>query len=206
MEKRKEEGIFISFDIGVKNLSCCVLNVATKSDTEIQVLLWKIMPLAQEKEKIPVMNEIAGRLFMVMDELVDTLQTNGYDHITHVLIENQPSRLNGSMKSIQMMIYSYFQLRRHWDGIVSQVSMISASQKLLHHDIQITENTTKTGYQLNKWKAVQYAQEYIRDCPQLSELFSSHKKKDDLADAMLQSVSWLRKHGVDVQRIRGACV
>lgn len=206
MEKRKEEGIFISFDIGVKNLSCCVLNVATKSDTEIEVLLWKIMPLAQEKEKTPVMNEIAGRLFMVLDELVDTLQTNGHDHITHVLIENQPSRLNGSMKSIQMMIYSYFQLRRHWDGIVSQVSMISASQKLLHHDIQITENTTKTGYQLNKWKAIQFAQEYIRDCPQLSELFTSHKKKDDLADAMLQSVSWLRKHGVNVQKIRGACV
>ncbi len=206
MEKRKEEGVFVSFDIGVKNLSCCVLNVATKSDQEVEVLLWKIMPLAQEKEKIPVMNEIAGRLFLVLDELVETLQSQGHEMITHVLIENQPSRLNGSMKSIQMMIYSYFQLRKHWDGIVAQVSMISASQKLLHHELSIPECTTKTGYQLNKWKAVQYAQEYIKDCAELSELFRSHKKKDDLADAMLQSVSWLRKHGVNIQKIRGACV
>jgi hypothetical protein len=117
-------------------------------------------------------------------------------------VENQPSRINGAMKTVQMMIYSYFQLRRHWEGKVSAVHMVSERGKLQEHEWcegQITERTDKTGYDLNKWKAIHITECYIRGDAKLEEIFSSYKKKDDMSDALLQCISWLRKKNYMIQ-------
>jgi hypothetical protein len=205
METNKKQKLIISFDVGVKNLSCCVLNVlnvATNSDSSAaQVVIWRILALAEEKEKVPSIQECSGRLFMALDELVDELEQLGFTHIDQVLIENQPSKLNGTMKSIQMMIYAYFQLRRHWEGKVSKTDMVSASQKLLGHAHAIPECPTKTGYALNKWKAVRYCECYISGDTALGSMFQGYKKKDDLADSMLQALSWMRKHKMEVDKV-----
>lgn len=198
MEALPKETI-VSFDIGVKNLAVCVLRASPSKDTKVtaDILVWKIISLADKKEKIPPVQELAGRLFMELDALVDEVQ----GEIDHVLVENQPSRLNGSMKSIQMMIYSYFQLRRHWEGTVRNVQMISASQKLqghVDHEDKLPP-TTKSGYELNKWKAVQLMDLYIERDAKLKELVQGYKKKDDLSDALLQAISWMRKHKMDVE-------
>lgn len=192
--------IIVSFDIGVKNLAVCVLSVNKESNVGT-VLVWKIIALAEVKEKIPSIHELAGRLFMEMDTLVGEIEP--YGEIDTVLVENQPSRLNGSMKSIQMMIYSYFQLRRHWEGTVKHVQMISASQKLQGHDAHesAVPATTKKGYELNKWKAIQLMNCYIGKDAGLLALLNEYKKKDDMADALLQSISWMRKHGIDLLSI-----
>jgi hypothetical protein len=196
----KEERVIVSFDIGIKNLACCVLGVGGKDRDYANVLVWKIISLAAPKEKIPAMQELSLRLFLELDELMHTLEKNGHSHIDTVLIENQPSRLNGSMKSIQMIIYSYFQLRRHWEGRVGQTMMISASGKLQGHTYE-AENNAKTGYELNKWKAVKIAECYIGTNSQLQTVFESYKKKDDMSDALLQSVAWLRKHSYKIERV-----
>lgn len=190
----------LSFDIGVKNLACCAFTVSDQSDTA-RLHYWNVLSLAAEKERIPCVNELALRLFSALDDLVTELK----EPIDIVLLENQPSRLNGAMKSIQMMIYSYFQLRRHWEGLCDSVHMISASQKLLGHTHTIPEPDQKkslVGYKLNKWRGIQYASKYIEGCDKLCAYFNSNKKKDDLADAMLQGLSWARKHGYMVE----ACV
>lgn len=191
--------VIVSFDIGVKNLAVCVMSVNKESNVGT-VLVWKIISLAEVKEKIPSVHELAGRLFMELDALVDQITECGHGDIDTVLVENQPSRLNGSMKSIQMMIYSYFQLRRHWEGTVKHVQMISASQKLQGHDVHESKVpvTTKKGYELNKWKAVQLMNCYVEEDGALKEMLNGYKKKDDMADALLQSISWMRKHGIDV--------
>lgn len=195
-----ETKVIVSFDIGVKNLACCVIGPTATTDT-YQVVFWKIFSLAAEKEKIPGIQELTARLYDVMDEFVETLTSHGYV-IDTVLLENQPSRLNGAMKSLQMLIYGYFQLRRHWEGTVRQVLLISAKQKLQEHDKELP-TSDKTGYDLNKWKAVQYTYAYIGTDSSLNELFSSYKKKDDLSDALLQAVSWLRKHKKPVDHVVG---
>lgn len=188
------ESVILSFDIGVKNLALAAIN------GRHELRAWKIIALAAEKEKIPSINELSGRLFMALDELL-TNELNGCV-IETVLLENQPSRLNGSMKSIQMMIYSYFQLRRHWEGLVRNVHMVSASQKLLNHEHEPgTPEKPKTGYELNKWKAIQLAKVYIKGDSKLEAIFAAHKKKDDLSDALLQVISWLRKHGKDISAV-----
>lgn len=195
--------VVVSFDIGVKNLACCVLGLDHTGSRGGKVLFWRIMPLAAEKERIPTLNELSGRIFMVLDDLVSKLEeTHGIETIDLVLLENQPSRLNGAMKSLQMMIYSYFQLRRHWEGRVTAVQMVSASQKTLGHGescvIPSPESKgykAKKGYELNKWNAIWIARHYIQGDAELSAHFESHKKKDDLADALCQVLAWARKHG-----------
>lgn len=192
MEEGKQK-VIISFDIGIKNLACCVVAPGLKGDKEAKIKIWYIISLAAPKEKIPGINELSGRLFAELDDLVETLGSNVV--IDHVLIENQPSRLNGSMKSIQSMIYSYFQLRKHWEGCVQNVVLVSAKGKLAGHDWceGTIPATDKTGYELNKWKAVKIAEKYIEGDEKLKSIFCSYNKKDDMADAMLQCIAWLRK-------------
>ena len=196
-----EARIIVSFDIGVKNLAVSVLRV-WDSNPNAQCLLWKIISLAGQNEKIPVLNELTGRLYMELDNLVVEIDAHG--QVDTVLLENQPSRLNGSMKSIQMLIYGYFQLRRHWEGHVKHVQMISAAKKLVGHPHEtLVPATDKTGYELNKWKAIQLASLYVSNCPVLQGVLAGYKKKDDLADALLQGISWLRKHGADIHQVYG---
>jgi hypothetical protein len=203
MEKGKR--VVISFDIGIKNLACCVLYIGEKQDTSADILLWYIISLAAPKEKIPAVQELTLRLFHELDALVEKLDANGFTEIDSVLVENQPSKLNGSMKTIQMMIYSYFQLRKHWEGKARTVHMISAAGKLKDHTYTVdVSQVEKTGYELNKWKAVRLAEMYIKDDTKLQEVFCSYNKKDDMSDAMLQAVAWLRKNKHDITSLDGS--
>jgi hypothetical protein len=198
--------VIVAFDIGIKNLAVCILSVGPKEDPAAEVIIWKVISLAEQKEKIPGIHEVAGRLFMALDELVAELETASPGvRIDSVIIENQPSRLNGGMKTIQVMVYSYFQLRRHWEGFVDSTLMVSASQKLQCHTHEITAAPAgKTGYALNKWKAIQYGMQYIKDCPKLSQFVNKHKKKDDLFDSGLHAVSWLKRQGYLIETLRAA--
>lgn len=188
--------VIISFDIGIKNLACCVIEAnGDKQCRDAKVLMWYVISLADKKEKIPNVGELSLRLFAELDELMETL---GADRtVDTVLVENQPSRINGAMKTVQMMIFSYFQLRRHWEGRVANVLMISAKGKLQGHewcekDVPAAP-TEKTGYDLNKWRAIRIAERYIIGDEKLMGIFSSYNKKDDMSDAMLQCIAWLRK-------------
>lgn len=189
------EKLIISFDIGIKNLAVCIL-LATKGNDTAKILVWKIISLAEKKEKIPNLNELSGRLFSELDEITTSI---GIDHeIDTVLLENQPSRLNGTMKSIQIMIYSYFQMRRHWEGIVKNVHMVSASQKLLNHPYEIPSELLETmknkkSYEITKWKSIQITKRYIENNEELKKIFESYKKCDDMGDSCLQCISWLNK-------------
>lgn len=212
----------VSFDIGVKNLACCVLELdrdptargaaaAGAGPERARVLFWTVFSLAAEKERIPSVNELSGRLFAVLDELVLGLErVAGVATLDMVLLENQPSRLNGAMKSLQMMIYSYFQLRRHWEGRALAVQMVSAGQKTQGHDCAIATPESrgykpKKGYALNKWNAVQIAHSYVAGDDALARRFAAHRKKDDLADALCQALAWARRHGYRVAAEAG-CV
>jgi len=235
MTSDSEPKIIVSFDIGIKNLAVCVMSVkgpgseggppGSVSASGIKILVWKVISLAAEKEKIPVMNEISGRLFLAMDELVDEIG----QPIDYVILENQPSNLNGAMKSIQMMIYSYFQLRKHWEGLAKQVYLVSASEKLKGHEtalsnIDMTKYEDKSSassvsgvsgvngavvvkktlrqkksksYQNNKKLAIDITKYYLSKNEELLSLFCSYKKMDDMADTFLQGISWIRKHGFE---------
>jgi hypothetical protein len=172
---------------------------ASSSLTEI--LFWDIIHLqTMDEKKRPTIEELTLRVYAHMDELIDNLRTKfQVEQVDYVLIENQPSHLNGTMKSIQMAIYNYFMLRRHWEGIVSSVHIINASLKLQGHG-EYAENLRKNApvyskpYQTNKWLAVQLCKHYISHDANILHHFNCHRKGDDLADSILQAISWARKN------------
>lgn len=200
--------VIVSFDIGIKNLACCSLrtghvNDAITNAAMTEILFWDILHLqCPDEKRRPSIEELSLRLYAHLDEMMNNLQIKfQVEHIDHVLIENQPSRLNGTMKTIQMAIYNYFMLRRHWEGNVASVHMIHASLKLQGHG-EYAENLRKNApsyankYSLNKWLAVQLCKYYISHDQNITHHFECHRKGDDLADSCLQAVSWARKNHV----------
>ena len=197
--------IYISFDIGIKNLALCILK---KTDTEINILDWRIISLADKKKDIKGIDDISERIYMELDNIIGFLKENGIDNIDYVLIENQPSNLNGIMKTIQYIIYCYFSLLKYWDKIIDNVVLVNASLKTKTHDykpeIQVKmDETQKTKnvkgfrrdkYKMNKQTSIEICKNYIKDDIYLCDIFDNNKKKDDLSDACLQAVSYIRQN------------
>ena len=122
--------IYVSFDIGVKNLALCVLK---KTDV-ITIIDWRIIALAESKKEIKGIDDISERIYIEMDNIIGDLKLRGINVIDYVLIENQPSNLNGIMKTIQHIIYCYFSLIKYWDKDVKNVILVNASLKTKTHD------------------------------------------------------------------------
>ena len=194
--------LYISFDIGVKNLALCILK---QTDSLIKVIDWRVITLAEKKKDINGLNTISENLFYELDNIVGSIEELKYEKIDYVLIENQPSNLNGIMKSIQLLIFSYFMLLKHWDKLNMNVLLINASLKLQYHtfkpeplikfDSQRTKKEQKRDkYRNNKNDGIEITKYYIKDNKILYDYFTKHKKKDDLADTLLQTVSYIKKN------------
>ncbi len=109
--------------------------------------------------------------------------------ITHVIIENQISPIANRMKTIQGMIAQYFIMKN-----VKTIEFISASNKLKcstsvndsddEVDISTYKNRKKTGI-INCLELLK------KTNSNMMKHFESHKKKDDLADSLLQGVWYI---------------
>lgn len=193
--------IYISFDIGIKNLALCILEY---NNSEISIIDWRVITLFDKKKDVNGINSLSEILFLELDNIIGLLKELNQDYIDYVLIENQPSNLNGIMKTVQLLIFSYFSLLNHWDKIVDNVLLINASLKLQNHnynpDIPIKIDTTRTKkqqkndkYRINKYLGIEITKYYIKNNTFLNEYFIKYKKKDDLADTLLQTVSYIKK-------------
>jgi hypothetical protein len=209
--------IYISFDIGVKNLAVCIIR-----QTEIlEILDWRIIELASSKKEVKGVDNISERIYIEMDNIIGELKNMNINMIDYVLIENQPSNLNGIMKTIQYLIYGYFSLIKYWDKEVENVILVNASLKTKNHIyvINMEEKAGKAGkaskadggagegknkkgfrrdkYKNNKMLSIELCREYISDDEELQKIFGENKKKDDLSDACLQAVSYIRSNTKD---------
>jgi hypothetical protein len=151
---------------------------------------------------------------MELDNIIGDLKELGIDEIDYVLIENQPSNLNGIMKTIQYIIYCYFSLLKYWDKIIDNVVLVNASLKTKTHDykpdIQVKmDETQKTKnvkgfrrdkYKMNKQTSIEICKNYIKEDTHLCEIFDNNNKKDDLSDACLQAVAYIRQSASDIQK------
>lgn len=195
--------IYISFDIGVKNLALCILK---QINNTVTIIDWNIITLAENKKQIKGVNKISEVLYYELDNIIGKLQDIDIKYIDKVIIENQPSNLNGIMKTIQFLIYGYFDLLRHWDKVVGEVILINPSLKLQNHTytpqtFACSSTDRREKYKLNKQQSIEICKQYIADDQDLINIFMNHKKKDDLADTCLQTISYIRKNGADVTSI-----
>ena len=100
------------------------------------------------------------------------------------------------MKSIQMVLYSYFLIYGHTDNSspIQNIALFNAGRKLDIYDGPKIENVKDAStYAGRKKLSILYTQYFLRDNKSNLDFFNKHKKKDDLADSYLQCLTYYKK-------------
>ena len=123
--------MILSFDIGIKNLAYCIMykdeTILETNINNIKIIDWDIIQLIEDGIKCKGVS-----LNIITEVLYTKLRDIFLDYdITEVLLENQPVLKNPVMKSIQMILYSYFQYDKIIMGRdITNIKLINASNKL----------------------------------------------------------------------------
>jgi len=145
-----------------------------------------------KKEKNPILS-----LGSNMVKILDT-KSNFLD-VDHVLIENQPALKNPTMKTVQMILYSYFLINgvNKTGSLLNNIEMVNARNKLKVYKGPPVECKIKNKYNKTKYLGIQYCKYMINENDKIDEkyreFFNSSKKQDDLSDAYLQGMYWIEK-------------
>ena len=216
---------YLSFDVGIKNLAFCslddnktildwgIINLdknpicqcglqkeCCKSSTFIVVsdngeTKYACTTHTKKYKKKKKMNNDRD-IFNLSKIMINELNSHE-DFLSHeiICIENQPALKNPTMKTVQMILYSYFMIEGVTkDTPVSEVHMINARNKLKVYKGPEIECKFTDKYKKNKYLSVEYTKLMIlEEDPKFIELFTTCKKKDDLADAYLQGIYFIEK-------------
>ena len=220
---------YLSFDVGIKNLAYCIVT-PEKKIKEWSIINLNKGPICEvnlrkkcnnsatynvigekiefcctsHKKKFKKVKKIrtVNELFQLSQNCLTELKKIDISTVKYVLIENQPALKNPSMKSIQMIIYTFFILEgvMNSNSSVQEVYMVNARNKLKVYKgpfiICPYNDDKKNKYKKNKFLSVKYTENMIQeDEEKFQELFHESKKKDDLADAYLQGIFWINKNG-----------
>jgi|688.fasta_scaffold02705_9 hypothetical protein len=110
--------------------------------------------------------------------------------MTHIIMENQISPIATRMKTIQGMLAQYFIMKCQQE--TSIIEFISSANKLKGFF-----PTQKSSYKENKENSIVICSKIIESNECLHEwieIMKTHKKKDDLYDAFLQGIWYLRNN------------
>jgi hypothetical protein len=137
--------------------------------------------------------DLSKSLYQHLDSLKDIML-----NVDEIIIENQPVLKNPTMKTIQILLYSYFVLNGILKNTVKNISFFSASKKLdAFNDINNTLFNSVSHlsgqYQINKKLSILFTLEMIKNDPKWFAFFNKHQKKDDLADAYLTNCYFIDK-------------
>ncbi len=196
--------MILSFDIGIKNLAYCILykDLTINNEKNLIIYKWGIINILEDNEKCKdiSLDEIGTRMYKrLQDEFLE-------ENITEVLLENQPVLKNPVMKSIQILIMGFFKYESVILGReIKLIKLINASNKLKLGKklIQFNESEDilkiKSKYNRNKKLAILYTNYFLEkelysDYNKYNTLFNEHKKKDDLSDAFLQGLYYIKNN------------
>ena len=122
----------LSWDVGIYNLSYCILE---RVDDKISIIDWDIVNLVDNEVMKKNRNLVFENIPRKLHEKPQLLD------VDIVVIENQPSLKNPQMKSIQMILYSYFLILGKTigngdksNGYIDKIDFCSASNKLKIYD------------------------------------------------------------------------
>jgi len=216
---------YLSFDVGIKNLAYCSLNdkkeildwgiinldknpicqcglqkeccksstfIVTDDNGDKKYSCTTHTKKYKKKKKMNNDRDIFNLSKIMINEL--NLKENFLNHEV-ICIENQPALKNPTMKTVQMILYSYFMIEGATkDKPVEQVHMINARNKLKVYKGPEVDCKFTDKYKKNKYLAVEYTKVMIlEEEQQFIDLFTTCKKKDDLADAYLQGIYFIEK-------------
>ena len=160
--------MILSIDCGIKNLAMCLIHPLTK-----KIHHWDVsgVPPLHADGIFPCMVRHLNEKPWVMEA-------------STVVIEKQPDK-NRGMKAIENLLHTYFLVAKKdvviWDA---------------RHKIPDCAGPGKAMYAKRKKASIERAREFIAgEGPNkdLVKFFDSHKKKDDLADTVMQALSFIDK-------------
>ncbi len=117
-------------------------------------------------------------------------KVSGIKNITHVAIENQISKIASRMKTVQGMLSQYFIMQDKCPNI----EYVSSMNKLK----DLVSNDEENSYKKHKTDSVEICKQIIGQNPTLGNFdeLLTVKKKDDLADAFLQGIWYLKRANI----------
>ena len=200
----------LSWDIGMYNLSYCIIETIDNNKENMRIIEWDVIDLTNNDDRLKK-NEVLlyNNIPIKLSEYPNLL-----DNIDYVVIENQPSMKNPKMKSVQMIVFTYFiihgiQLRTSPEShSIKKIDFCSAMNKLKIYDGPDIIFTDKKGVSKNmsalKPSKLKYSEKkkvsvehckYFLNKHSLGadrlEFLSTYKKKDDLSDCFLQCLYYI---------------
>ena len=237
----------LSWDIGLKNLSYCILQENTDSDNISKtrhnhiILDWEVINLYQEEinncQELTSKNKICNKkttycnnnkyyckthspkndqTFLIKNKKKKNRNPFEYavrikneldkrpklNDVDIVLLENQPALVNPIMKTVQMIVFSYFAFK-NTDTKKILVYNVSASRKeklplednlwensQYQQDYLLRIQNITNKYSKRKFLCYYYALYSLENYPEMNNYLLSHSKKDDLTDCFLMCIDW----------------
>lgn len=152
-----------------------------------------------KKKKVKNRNpfEYARRIKMELDKRPELRD------VDYVIIENQPALVNPIMKTVQIIILSYFSFKYSSDKpyLVQNINA-KRKEKLPDNDPDWEESeykkqylerirTIKSKYNRRKLLCFYYAKLCLEPSPEMQDFLLNHHKQDDLTDSFLMCTEWL---------------
>jgi len=170
--------MYLSIDVGIKNLAYVVFDQ--------EIVEWKVVELCEGNASTIDMIELGKHLYKALE----TIQP-----VDVILIENQIGQNAIRMKMLQGMITFYFISKG-----LTQIHYWNAGNKLKRYI------KGKTTYAQRKKLSIQITRELVSHAfPSQLDYFNGHKKKDDLADCLLQLMDFLKKKETLAEKIDLIC-
>ena len=172
----------LSIDVGIRNLAYVIIE--TIAQDHHTIVDWNVLELIESHEKAAQVDnvKIGKNMCAALD---DVLKDKTIDKI---LIENQIGQNAIKMKAVQGMLNMYFVMR---DYDMEQIINYNAVHKLKY----FLKDKQKTTYAERKKMSKEITQclckNYYGD--EICTYYGSFKKKDDLADCLLQVLDYIRK-------------
>jgi len=159
----------ISFDIGIRNLAFCELEI--KENKEFQIISWKCLAIPTHTKN------------SMFQELGRILRAQNFDSPDAALVERQPTRTKKKLLGVQTFIQGYF------EGLnCPAVHEVSPTLK-----VDSDRGSHSAAYRKRKLAAVTKARNLIVEAGSqewVDHFDSFPAKKDDLADSFLQAIEW----------------
>jgi len=169
--------MLLSIDCGIKNLAMCLIDPATK-----RIHQWDVSGVPP--------NHGAG----IFPNLVRHLNERPWVlTATTVLIEKQPDR-NRSMKSVENLLHTYMLVK----DVNREVIIYDA-----RHKIPDVAGAGAARYAQRKKASIERARKFLETTTVNNDwlpYFDSHRKKDDMADTVMQALSYIDRIVVEPKK------
>lgn len=162
--------MIVSIDVGIKNLAICQIDETTKL-----VHNWDVSGVPPEHD---------DGLYPCLRRHLDAKPW--LLNATTVLIEKQPGQ-NKKMKTVENFLHAYFVIK------------VPTAETIIYdarHKVPDVVGTGKARYRQRKATAVTRCREFLESSElnaHWMDTFKASKKKDDLADTVLQALSFINR-------------